>query len=70
MGRGRKGVIIQSSKKDDKKNRSISNKDNQVFIVGKKYLANNQTVIGLPEDVLNEMRQMNPREVANILINM
>ena len=70
MGRGRKGVMIQSSKKDDKKNRSIPNKDNHVFIVGKKHLANNKTVIGLPEDVLNEMRQMNLREIANILVNM
>ena len=70
MGRGRKGVLIQSSKKDDKKNRSISNKDNQVFLVGKKHLANNQTVVEFPEDVLNELRQMNPSVLAKILTNM
>ena len=70
MGRGCKGVLIQSSKKDDKKSWSIPNKDNQVFIVGKRHLANNQTVVDLPEDVLNELRQMNPREVSNILVNM
>ena len=70
MGRGRKGVLIQISKKDDKKNRSISNKDNQVFIVGKKHLANNQTVVEFPEDVLNELRQMNPSVLAKILTNM
>ena len=70
MGRGRKGVLIQISKKDDKKNRSISNKDNQVFIVGKKHLANNQTVVEFPEDVLNELRQMNPSVLAKTLTNM
>ena len=56
MGRGRKGVFIQSSKKEDKKSWSIPSNDNQVFIVGKKHLANNQTVVYLPEDVLNELR--------------
>ena len=70
MGRGRKGVLIQSSKKDDKKSWSIPNKDNQVFIVGKKHLANNQTLVELPEDVLNELRQMNPSVLAKILMNM
>ena len=70
MGRGRKGVFIQSSKKDDKKNRCISNKDNQVFIVGKKHLSNNQTVVEFPEDVLNELRKMNPRVLAKTLTNM
>ena len=70
MGRGRKGVLIQISKKDDKKNRSVSNKDNQVFIVGKKHLANNQTVVEFPEDVLNELRQMNPSVLAKTLTNM
>ena len=70
MGRGRKGVLIQSSKKDDKKSWSIPNKDNQVFIVGKKHLANKQTVIDLPKDVLNELRQMNPSVLAKTLMNM
>ena len=70
MDRGRKGVLIQSSKKDDKKNWSISNKDNQVFIVGKKHLTNNQTVVEFPEDVLNELRQMNPSVLAKTLMKM
>ena len=70
MGRGRKGVLIQSSKKDDKKNWSISNKDNQVFIVGKKHLTNNQTVVEFPGDVLNELRQMNPSVLAKTLMKM
>ena len=70
MGRGRKGVLIQSSKKDDKKKNGLSNKDNEVFIVGKKHLANNQTVVEFPEDVLNELRQMNPSVLAKTLMNM
>ena len=70
MGRGRKGVLIQSSKKDDKKPWSIPNKDNQVFIVGKRHLANNQEVVDLPEDFSNDLRQMNPSVLAKTLINM
>ena len=69
MGRGRKGVMIQSNKKNVKRCGLIPNQDNQMFRDGIKP-AVNQTVIGLPEDVLNELRQMNPREVANILVNM
>jgi len=29
----------------------------------------NQTSVYLPEEVLNGMRQLNPRDVANILVN-
>ena len=70
MGRWRKGVLIQSSKKDDKKSWSIPDKDNKVFIVGNKHLANNQTVVELPEDVLKELRQMNPSVLAKTLMKM
>ena len=70
MGRGRKGVLSQSNKKDYKKYRSFPDKDNQIFLFWKIHPAANQKVVDLPEDVLNELRQVNPREVANILVNM
>ena len=69
MGRGRKGVMNQSNKKNIKRCGLIPNQDNQIFRDGIKP-AVNQKVIGLPEEVLNELRQMDPREVANILVNM
>ena len=69
MGRGHKGVLIQSSKKDDKNKKSIPDKDNQVFIVGERYTCK-QKVVVMQEDVLNELRQIDPRELANILVGM
>ena len=59
MGRGRKGVMNQSNKKIVKRCGLIPNQDRQMFIDGIKP-AVNQTVVELPEDVLNELRQMNP----------
>ena len=69
MGRGRKGVMIQGNKKNAKRFGRIPNQDNQLIRDGV-ITTVNQTVVGLPEDVLNELRQMNPREVVNILFNM
>ena len=69
MGRGRKGVKKQSIKKNVKRCGLIPNQDNQIFIQGIKP-AVSQTVIGLPEDVLNELRQMNPSVLAKTLMNM
>ena len=69
MGRGRKGVLIQSTKKDDQKKRYIPDKQNQIFIVGERYKCE-QKVVVMQEHVLNELRQINPRELANILVGM
>ena len=59
MGRGRKGVLSQSAKKEDGK-WLISEKDKQVFIFGA--TKGKQKVAVMPEDVLNELRQIDPRE--------
>ena len=67
MGRGRKGVLTQSNKKEDGK-WLISEKDQQVFILGA--TKGKQKVVVMPEDVLNELRQIDPRELANILAGM
>ena len=68
MGRGRKGALIQSTKKDGKR-WLILEKDNQVFIVGERNTCK-QKVVVMQEDVLNELRQIDPRELASILVGM
>ena len=69
MGRGRKGVMTQSNKKIFKRFGSIANQDNQLIRDGIK-LAVNQTSVVLPEDFLNDLRQMNPSVLAKTLMNM
>ena len=67
MGRGRKGALSQSAKTEDRK-WLISEKDKQVFILGARKCK--QKVVVMQEDVLNELRQIDPRELANILVGM
>ena len=69
MGRGRKGIIIQGTKKD-KRNCGPLKKEERIFATYGERKTPNQTIIDLPEEVLKELRQMNPRDVANILVNM
>ena len=69
MGRGSKGVLIQSTKKDDQKKRYIPDKQNQIFIDGLRDTGK-QKVVVMQKDVLNELRQIDPRELANILVGM
>ena len=69
MGRGRKGVINQSNKKNVKRCGLIPNQDNQLFRDVIKP-AINQEVVDLPEDFLNDLRQMNPSVLAKTLMNM
>ena len=42
-------------------------KDNDIF--GQEKTTLKQTTVYLPEEVLNQLRQMNPRDVANIIVN-
>ena len=60
MGRGRNGAFSQSVKKEDRK-WVMSEKYKQVFIDGIKNTCK-QKVVVMPEDVLNELRQIDPRE--------
>ena len=46
----------------------ISEKDKQVFVLGA--TKGKQKVAVMPEDVLNELKQIDPRELANILAGM
>ena len=67
MGRGRKGAMTQRNKKENKMWK-ISEKDKQVFVLGA--TKGKQKVVVMPEDVLNELKQIDPRELANILAGM
>jgi len=69
MGRGRKGVIEQGNKKINKTSHLLPNEDRTVFRVGIKEQANQTPVYYLSEEALNSFRQMNPHDVANILVN-
>jgi len=66
MGRGRKGIIVQGSKKK-REYEPLAMKDNDIF--GQEKTTLKQTTVYLPEEVLNQLRQMNPRDVANIIVN-
>jgi len=68
MGRGRKGVIDQGNKKIKQACGILPKEDREVFRSGLRNPAN-QTIVFLPEEVLNELRKLNPRDVANILVN-
>ena len=68
MGRGRKGVIDQGNK-NKRSCGQLPKEDRKVFHVGLKTSSNQSIIIVLPEEFLKVFRQMNPRDVANILVN-
>ena len=68
MGRGRKSIIVQGYKPKKKECGPLPKGDREFFRLGQKNLTN-QNNIDIPEEVLNELRQLNPRAVANILVN-
>ena len=69
MGRGRKGVIDQGHKKDYKSYTTLPKEDRRVFWTGIKTKEKQTSVYPLSEEVLNQLKKMNPRAVANILVN-
>ena len=68
MGRGRNAVIEQGNKKN-KSSCGPLTKECKIFIPFGKRKTPNQTIIDLPEEFLKALGQMNPRDVANILVN-
>ena len=66
MGRGRKGVIKQGCKK--KECGPLPMEERNAFRFALKNPVN-QTIVDIPEEFLNELRQLNPRDVANIIVN-
>jgi len=69
MGRGRKGVIDQGNKKTNETGGLLPNGDRIFFWSGIKKPANKPPVYYLSEEVLKTLGQMNPSDVANILVN-
>jgi len=68
MGRGREGVIKQGCKKKKKECGPLPKKERKIFRFGSKNPVN-QTIVDIPEEVLNEVRQLNSHDVVNILVN-
>ena len=68
MGRGRKGAFNQGNKKNKISCGPLPKGDRIMFTYNERKTPN-QTIIDLPEEVLKALGQMNPRDVANILVN-
>ena len=69
MGRGRKGVVDQGNNRKNKTSCGPLPKEERIIVPFGKKRTPNQTIIDLPEEVLKALGQMNPRDVANILVN-
>ena len=72
MGRGRKGAFDQGNKKNKRNCGPLpkeERKKERIFAIFGERKTPNQTFIDLPEEVLKALGQMNPRDVANILVN-
>jgi len=67
MGRGQKSVIVQGNSKKKKECGPLPMKERRNMCVGSKPA--NQTIVYLPEEVLNELRQLNPRDIVNIIVD-
>jgi len=67
MGSGRKSIVVQGKNKK-KECRSLPMQERNFIHLGSKNPAN-RPIVDISEEVLNELRQMNPRNVANILVN-
>ena len=68
MGRGRKSLVLQGYSKPKKECGPLPKGDIELFCLGIKN-PTNQNIVDLPEEVLNQLKKLNPRDVANILVN-
>jgi len=68
MGRGRKSLVLQGYSKHKKECGPLPKEDRELIRFGVK-TPTNKIIVDIPEEVLNELRQLNPRAVANILVN-
>ena len=68
MGRGRKSLVLQGYSKPKKECGPLPKGDIELFCLGTKN-PTNQKILDIPEELLNAFRQLNPRDVANILVN-
>ena len=65
MGRGRSGIVNQSEKKQTKRHKEYRND----FVWFGYVMAEKPPTVDFSEELLIALRQMNPRAVANILVN-
>jgi len=68
MGRGRTGITNQSNKKITKMH-TVDGKNNYLWLTGLDETSNKPPTVALPEEFLKALGQLNPRDVANILVN-
>jgi len=68
LGRGRKSLILQGYSKTKKECGLLPKGDIELFCLGTKN-PTNQIIVDILEELLNAFKQMNPRAVANILVN-
>ena len=64
----KESLIKEIKKKNKRSCGPVPKEDRSIVPFGKKRTPN-QTFIDLPEEVLKSLGQMNPRDVANILVN-
>ena len=67
MGRGRREVL-KLAERNEKQFGKLPMGD-RVLIPVRVKTTEVQPPVNLPEEVLNQLRQLNPRDVANILVN-
>jgi len=67
MGRGRKGIVVQGNK--NKKECGTLPKQERTFFHFSSKTPANKTIVDIPDDVLNELRQLNPRNIVNIIVD-
>jgi len=65
MGRGRSGLVNQSEKKINKRH---TEHRNDIVWFGSE-MTKKPPPVDFSEEFLNQLKKMNPRDVANILVN-
>ena len=60
--------LLSNEKNKRKECGPLTMQDRNFFNLSLKNPAN-QTIVDIPEEVLNELMQLNPRDIANILVN-
>jgi len=68
MGRGRTSFISQGKSKIKKECGPLPKGDRELFRLGHKNPAN-QNDADVPEQLLNQLKKMNPRDIVNIIVN-
>ena len=68
MGRGRKSLVLQGYSKQKKECGPLPKGDIELFCLGTKN-PSNQNILDIPEEVLNQLKKLKPRDIANILVN-